>query len=239
MTDDVYRVNVENIFEGPMDLLIHLIKKNEVDIYDIPVALITDQYLEYLKWMKAMNLDLAGDFIFMASTLVQIKSKMLLPVHDMDNDDEYEDPRLEIARPLMEYIRMKSAAEELANRHILGEFTFIRRSPEPEFSKKSPETFIQIGLFELVEAFKNILENASAEHRVDISEDHISIKDRIAQLVDILDQKGSITFYELFTPQCDRSMIVITFLAMLEMVKMSLVRIVQNIQTGSIRLFYL
>lgn len=237
MTEDIYKVKLENIFEGPMDLLIHLIKKNEVDIYDIPVALITDQYLEYLEWMQAMNLDLAGDFLLMASTLAHIKSRMLLPVHGEENDEE--DPRMELARPLVEYMKVKSVAEELAGRYILGEHIFTRKTGDPEFNSKSRETFVHIGLFELVEAFKRLLDNTSAAHRVDFTEDQISVKDRMAEIVEILEQRGSITFLELFFPDSDRSMIVITFLAMLEMVKSAIVRVVQNTQTGSIRLFYI
>ncbi len=220
-----------------MDLLIHLIKKNEVDIYDIPVAFITDQYLEYLEWMQAMNLDLAGDFLLMASTLAHIKSRMLLPVHGEENDEE--DPRMELTRPLVEYMKMKSVAEELAGRHILGEHIFTRKTGDPEFNSKSRETFVHIGLFELVEAFKRLLDNTSAAHRVDFTVDQISVKDRMAEIVEILEQRGSITFLELFFPDSDRSMIVITFLAMLEMVKSAIVRVVQNTQTGSIRLFYI
>ncbi len=238
MNDNNYQVKVENIFEGPMDLLIHLIRKNQVDIYDIPVAIITDQYLEYLRWIKAMNLDLAGDFLFMASTLTYIKSRMLLPVHG-NNDEEEEDPRLEITRPLLEYIKMKSAAEQLANRYILGEYTFIRKSKDTGIARKDPETYVQIGLFELVDAFKNLLEDISTQHRVDFKEEEISIKDRISEIIEILEKKGSITFTELFLSPYDRSMIVVTFLAILEMVKIALVRIVQNVQTGSIRLFYI
>jgi segregation and condensation protein A len=237
MTEDIYKVKVENIFEGPMDLLIHLIKKNEVDIYDIPVAFITDQYLEYLEWMQAMNLDLAGDFLFMASTLAHIKSRMLLPVHGEENEEE--DPRMELTRPLVEYMKMKSVAEELAGRYILGEHIFTRKTGDPEFNSKSSKTFVQIGLFELVEAFKRLLDNTSAAHRVDFTEDQISVKDRMAEIVEILQQRGSITFLELFYPDSDRSMIVITFLAMLEMVKSAIVRVVQNTQNGSIRLFYI
>jgi len=237
MTEDIYKVKLENIFEGPMDLLIHLIKKNEVDIYDIPVAFITDQYLEYLEWMQAMNLDLAGDFLLMASTLAHIKSRMLLPVHGEENDEE--DPRMELARPLVEYMKVKSVAEELAGRYILGEHIFTRKTGDPEFNSKSRETFVHIGLFELVEAFKRLLDNTSAAHRVDFTEDQISVKDRMAEIVEILEQRGSITFLELFFPDSDRSMIVITFLAMLEMVKSAIVRVVQNTQTGSIRLFYI
>ena len=98
MQEEAYQVKLDNIFEGPMDLLVHLIKKHDVDIYYIPIAMITDQYLKYLQWMESMNIDVAGDFIVMAATLTQIKSKMLLPIHENENDQE--DPRLEIARPL-------------------------------------------------------------------------------------------------------------------------------------------
>jgi len=237
MINDVYKVKVENIFEGPMDLLIHLIKKNEVDIYDIPVSIITDQYLEYIEWMKAMNLDLAGDFLLMASTLAHIKSRMLLPIHGEENEDE--DPRLELTRPLLEYMKMKSVAEELAVRPMLGEHIFTRKTGDPGFDSKSRETYIQIGLFELVETFKRLLDNTSSEHRVDFSDDHISIKDRIAEILEILEKRGSVTFMDLFFPDGDRRMIIITFLAMLEMVKSAAVRVVQNTHTGSIRLFSL
>lgn len=237
MIEDVYKVKVENIFEGPMDLLIHLIKKNEVDIYDIPVALITDQYLEYLEWIQAMNLDLAGDFLLMASTLAHIKSRMLLPFHGEENEEE--DPRMELTRPLLEYMKMKSAAEDLAGRYILGEHIFTRKAGEPEFNSNSRDTFVQIGLFELVEAFKRLLDNASAAHQVDFADDQISVKDRIAEILEILEKRGSISFWELFFTNSHRSMIVITFLAMLEMVKSAIVRVVQNTQTGSIRLFHI
>jgi segregation and condensation protein A len=110
MQEDIYKVQIDDIFEGPMDLLVHLIKKHEVDIYDIPIALITKQYLEYIEWMKIMNIDIAGDFIVMASTLTKVKSRMLLPSHDEDDD---EDPRLELVKPIEEYLLMKSAAEKL------------------------------------------------------------------------------------------------------------------------------
>ncbi len=131
MSGERYEVKLMNIFEGPMDLLVYLIKKNEVDIYDIPIAVITDQYLGYLEWMEAMNVDFAGDFIVMAATLTHIKSKMLLPVHD-DQDDE-EDPRLEITRPIEEYLQMKSVAEQLAERNLLGEDVFLRNPAKEEF----------------------------------------------------------------------------------------------------------
>lgn len=118
-----YEVKLE-IFEGPMDLLLHLIRKNEVDIFDIPIAMITDQYLEYIDMLKALNINVAGDFLVMASTLVHIKSRMLLPDHDEDEDEV--DPREEIAEQLMEYIRLKEVAGELSEREILGRDVFHR-----------------------------------------------------------------------------------------------------------------
>ena len=115
-----------------MALLVHLIKKNEVDIYDIPIAVITQQYLEYLEWIKLMNIDFAGDFLVMASTLTQIKSRMLLPTHGIEEDEE--DPRLALTKPLQEYLEMQSVAEQLANRNLLGEHTFVRPMAEKDYT---------------------------------------------------------------------------------------------------------
>jgi len=165
MQNEIYQVRLEEIFEGPMDLLIHLIKKNEVNIYDIPIAIITDQYLEYMDWMKSMNIDVAGDFLLMAATLTQVKSKMLLPVHSDDEDEE--DPLSAITRPLLEYLEIKSAAEILGQRKLLGVDTFTR-SPKKEIDglvEQENET-IEVGLFELIDAFKNILESISQEIRL-------------------------------------------------------------------------
>ncbi len=237
MQNERYTVKLEDIFEGPMDLLIHLIKKNEVDIYDIPIALITQQYLEYIDWMKSMNIDFAGDFLVMAATLTQIKSRTLLPANEFDEDDE--DPRAEIARPLLEYLQMKSAAEELAGRNILGDATFVRVPDHKEYIREMDVQVVKIGLFELIDAFQKILDNLPDDQQVDFTADRISIKDRISEIVDILEEKGSITFEELFSQDADKSEVIVTFLAILEMVKLILIRAVQNVQTGIIRLFYL
>ena len=237
MSEEIYEVKLDNIFEGPMDLLIHLIRKNEVDIYDIPIALITDQYLAYIQLMKSLNIDLAGDFLVMAATLTQIKSKMLLPVHE--GEEEEEDPRHEITKPLLEYLQMKAAAEKLAERHLLGEDTFIRRLRKEEFIDNPDEVVINVGLFELIEAFQKILGKISVDETVDFTADRVSVRERINELIDILEIKGSVTFKELFLSEYNKSEIVLTFLAILEMVKLSLVRVVQHTQTGIIRLFYL
>ena len=237
MPETLYRVQLDEIFEGPMDLLVHLIRKNELDIYDIPIALITEQYLEYLEWMHAMNIDYAGDFLLMASTLTQLKSRMLLPVHE--GEDEEEDLMQEITRPLVEYLQMKSVADQLVERNLLGEKTFIRTPDRGEFLNGSDDDFIKIGLFELIDAIQKILEKIPDDHLVEMSADEISVKDKITQIVDILEVKNSITFIELFSDNPDRFEIIVTFLAILEMVKLTLIRMVQHVQTGVLRIFYL
>jgi segregation and condensation protein A len=237
MTEKTYQIQLEEIFEGPMDLLIHLIRKNDLDIYDIPIALITDQYLQYLELMKAMNIDYAGDFILMASTLTQIKSRMLLPTHD--GEEEEEDPLQEITRPLLEYLQMKSAADQLIERDLLGEKTFVRNPSRDEFLTSPDDEFIKIGLFELIDAFQKILERIPDGHRIELTADEISVKDKISQIVEILEARASVTFLELFSDNPDKHEVIITFLAILEMVKLTLIRIIQNVKTGIIRIFYI
>ena len=237
MKEKQYQVRLEEIFEGPMDLLIHLIRKNDLDIYDIPIALITDQYLQYLELMKAMNIDYAGDFLLMASTLTQIKSRMLLPIHNGEEGEE--DPLQEITRPLLEYLQMKSAADQLIERNLLGEKTFIRNPSRDEFLTNSDDEFIKIGLFELIDAFQKILERIPDGHRVELTADEISVKDKISQIVEILEAKASITFLELFSDNPGKHDVIITFLAILEMVKLTLIRIIQNVKTGIIRIMYI
>jgi len=237
MQEETYRVQLENIFEGPMDLLVYLIKKNELDIYDIPIAMVTEQYLQHLEWLKIMNIDYAGEFIVMASTLAHIKSRMLLPAA-ADEEDE-DDPRHEIVKPLLEYLQMKSAAEQLSERHLLGEETFIRGRDRQEFLEIQQEEYIQVSLFELIDAFQKILEKIPSEQRMEFTADKISVKERITQITDIIEAKGSITFIELFSENPDKGEVIVTFLAILEMVKLALIRIVQHTQTGIMRLFYL
>ena len=221
-----------------MDLLVHLIKKNEINICDIPIALVTEQYLQYLEWMDALNLDYAAEFVVMASTLTQIKSRMLLPVHPEEAGEE-EDPRQAIVRPLLEYLKLKSAAEQLAERPLLGEDTFTRPAPPAALAVADDEEVIKIGLFELIDAFQKILAGLPDEARIEFTSDTISVKERISQIADRLEAKGSLTFFELFSEHPTRSEIVVTFLAILEMVKLALIRLVQHVNSGIIRIFYL
>jgi segregation and condensation protein A len=235
MQEEVYKVQLEDIFEGPMDLLVHLIKKNELDIYDIPIALVTEQYLQYMKWMRAMNIDLAGDFIVLAATLTQIKSRMLLPA---SSEEEEDDPRQEIIKPLVEYLQMKSAAEQLSERHLLGEETFVRHTDRQEFINGEEAAYIKVGLFELIDAFQTILAKIPDDLQMEFTPDKISVKEKITQITDILEAKGSVTFDQLFSEQPNKNEVIVTFLAILEMVKLALIRIAQHAQTGVMRLFY-
>jgi segregation and condensation protein A len=235
MIAENYKVKLENVFEGPMDLLIHLIKKTEVDIYDIPVALITEQYLAYMEWIKLLDIDNVGDFLVMASTLAHIKSRMLLPHHGFGEDEE--DPRMELVRPLAEYLRIKSAAEILANRDLLGDTIFTRKVKTKEFVDDDQE-MIQVGLFELIDAFQRVLQRVSKDHTVEIPSDEISVKDRMNEIVDILEEKGSVVFTELFNMTDEKRYIIVTFLGLLELMKLNLIRVAQSAQSGIIRLFY-
>jgi segregation and condensation protein A len=237
MESEAYKVQLTDLFEGPMDLLVYLIKKNEVDIHDIPIARITQQYLEYVEWIRLMNLDSAGDFLLMASTLAQIKSRTLLPVHGHE-DEELEDPRLEIARPLLEYLEIKSVAEQLAERPLLGEATFARPPEKLDLAADAQDELIRIGLFELIDAFQKVLQASGGIHKVDMRADKFSVKEKISDLTDLLEEKGSLSFDDLFGDIPSRGELIVTFLAILEMVKLALLRVVQHAQSGIIRIFY-
>ncbi|MCK4388682.1 MAG: segregation/condensation protein A [Desulfobacterales bacterium] len=233
-----YEVHLEDLFDGPMDLLVHLVKKNEVDIYDIPIALITQQYIEYLEWMKSLNIDVAGEFLVMAATLAHIKSRMLLPSQD-EQEGENDDPRMEIVRPLAEYLQLKYAAEDLMERNRLDWDVFVRRDFDGTEAWPAGESqdLIQVGLFELIEAFQEIIKRVSPKYFFDLTPDAISVKSRISQIQDILEERGSVTFQEFFETQATRGDIIVTFLALLEMAKCQLIRIMQHVESRIIRIF--
>lgn len=231
----IYQVRLENIFEGPMDLLVYLIRNNEVDIYDIPIALITRRYLDYLAWMKAMNIEVAGNFILMAATLVQIKSRMLLPRHGEDSNDE--DPRLELVRPLEEYLKLKSASDQLAEYQKRASHTFPRGATPCDAAPRAT-SWLTVDLFDLVEAFQRIVSQQALAFQVDVSAERFSVQDKINALTDLLEQQGSLIFDTLFEGAASRHDFIVTFLALLEMAKLGLARIVQNLNSGIIRIFY-
>lgn len=217
-------------FEGPLDLLLHLIKKNEVDIYNIPIAAITRQYLDYLDVMRELNLDVAGDFLVMASTLIQIKSQMLLPL-SVDADpavDIIEDPRAELVRRLLEYERYRDASLVLVSRNLLDRDVFARSFVAvDQYAGASAEALPEIELFELVDAFRRILAKVPKESFHEVGSENISIADRIIDILDFLQGEDSVDFEELFAGSCTREYIVATFLAVLELCRLKMIRIMQ------------
>ncbi len=226
---DTYRVKLE-VFEGPLDLLLYLIKKNEVDIYDIPIAMIVEQYMEYLEIMRSLNLDVAGDFLVMAATLSQIKSRLLLPRDELEEEGEEEDPRAELVQRLLDYQRYKEAAEDLLARPVLGREVFTR-SPSRQIMEEAASeagiektAFTEVGVFELLEAFKDVLDRADLDGYHEINRNRISIMDRINDILVIFKDEESITFDQLFTEATSRSMIVATFMALLELVRLRVVK---------------
>ncbi|MRR57406.1 MAG: segregation/condensation protein A [Deltaproteobacteria bacterium] len=231
----LYNVKLDK-FEGPLDLLLYLIRKNELDIYDIPISIITRQYLEYLKLMKELNLEVAGDFLVMASTLIQIKSSTLLPSREDDPaEEEAEDPRAELIRRLVEYSRYKEAASLLNERKLLGRELFARTFPAPELQVvESTDDPLELELFELIEAFRNILAKAPRESFHEVSAESISIAERINEILSLLQEKELIVFEELFENGLDREYIVATFLAILELCKLKLIRVRQQAQYATL-----
>ena len=229
-----YEVKLK-IFEGPMDLLLHLIHKNEVDIFDIPIAAITDQYLEYINMMEALNINMAGDFLLMASTLVHIKSKMLLP--GLNEGEEEEDPRIEITRPLLEYMRFKEVAKDLLEREILDRDVFTRRV-QPDFltGLKDEDPEIDVSLVQLLDAFKQIVEERMPDVQLTLNLDKWSVKDKTEFIIASLKRKGAIFFYELFDDNLSVSEFVVTFLALLELVHIGLIKVFQPSHDNDIRL---
>lgn len=229
-----YQIHLEN-FTGPLDLLLHLIKKHEMDIYDIPIADVTGQYLAILDTMQTLNLDIAGEFLLMAATLVHIKSKMLLPkIVEEDTEEEEEDPRAELVRRLLEYQKYKEAAATLDQRPKLNLDVFDRYAPEPEVLEKSEGGFADVSLFDLLSALKEVLRQSPEPsfHAVDV--EHLSVSDRINTIMDRLQKEQSVAFSELFPGKCAPGDIIVTFLATLELVRMRMIRLMQNARFGTI-----
>jgi segregation and condensation protein A len=234
---DSYDIQLEN-FEGPLDLLLHLIKKNEMDINDIPMAAITSQYLTILDAMKTLNLDVAGEFLLMAATLLHIKSKLLLPkIVEEELEEEEEDPRAELVRRLLEYQKYKDVSQTLDSQPQLGRDIFARIAPEPEVLEEAEAGFVAVGLFDLVEALQEVLKQSPDQHVHEIDMEQLSVTDRINAILSSLQGKESVAFVDLFSDGIKRNEVIVTFLALLELVKLRMVRFMQNTHHGSIWLF--
>ena len=232
---DIYQVKIDE-FEGPLDLLLHLIKKNEVDIYNIPISAITRQYLDYIELMKDLNLDIAGEFLVMAASLIQIKSRMLLPqtIYE-DAVEEDEDPRAELVRRLLEYQKYKEAAAMLTGRDLLGRDTFARKFTSPELATlRHEEEPADIELFELIEAFRRVLATVPAATFHEVGADGISIVDRITEILSLLEESGTARFDDLFDAASSRETLIVTFLALLELCRLKLIKLSQSRSLGTI-----
>lgn len=221
------------IFEGPLDLLLHLIKKNEVSITDIPIATITEQYLSTIELMQSLNLDVAGEFLVMAATLIHIKSRMLLPPgEEEDEEEEGGDPREELARRLLEYQRFKEAAGELEKREVLKRDVFVRPSEVP--AEVEAGGFEGVSLFDLISALRHVLERFPEERIHEVTLERITVREKMNFLLDDLHRRGKVVFQSLFEAAASRLEVVVTFLAMLELVKIRAIRILQEEKEGPI-----
>lgn len=228
-----YRVKLDQ-FEGPLDLLLFLVRKNEVDIYDIPIARITEEFLEYLELIEILDLDLAGDFLAVASTLIHIKSRVLLP--EAPEEEDAEDPRLEIVRPLLEYARLKDAAVKLEGRHMLFRDVFSRDFVAEEMHEETEEELISVSLFDLLSAFKRVVEFSSRTKTLELEQHEYSLEDKMTDVLERLRAVKNVLFIELFS-STNRSELIVTFLALLELIRVGMVRVFQNTADGAIRVF--
>ncbi len=230
-----YRIKLD-IFEGPLDLLLYLIRKNEIDIYDIPISMITEQYIAYLDAMKSLNLDLAGEYLVLAATLLHIKSRMLLPVHEEEGVEE-EDPRAELVRQLLEYQAFKEAALDLNNRKLLDRDLFARQEPVDDLDDDGDSPIREVGVFELVKAFQRVITERGGDFTMEIDTETMSLSQRVSEILDLLNEKRTLTFDELLGREFNRRSVVFTFLALLELMKMRVARAFQQAPYETIRIY--
>jgi segregation and condensation protein A len=227
-------------FEGPLDLLVHLIKKNQINVYDIPIALITEQYLEYLDLMQELNLDVASEFLVMAATLIHIKSRMLLPRPDPEQEDQEpeEDPRDALVRRLLEHQKFKAAAELLHERETLRSAQWTRPDSRVEaIAGDEYEPELEVDLFSLLSAFRQVLQRARERPPLLLPPEQISIETRIEQLMERLSETQACGFEDLFEDAATRGDMIVTFLALLEMIRLKMIRVFQSGHFGAIRIY--
>jgi segregation and condensation protein A len=215
-----YKIKLE-LFEGPLDLLLYLVKRDQLNIYDIPIALVTEQYLAYMELMKFLDLNIAGEFLVMAATLMQIKSQMLLPPVEQDqNQEEQLDPREELVRQLLEYERFKEIAEELRKKEQGQKEIFkrpkIKEGPVPE----EPPVYFEASIFDLINAFSKALEDIPKDLFYNVIKDEFTIEEKIHNILHILLLESSVSLVELFARAKNKMEIIVTFLAILELIRL-------------------
>lgn len=232
-----YKVKLE-VFEGPLDLLLYLIKKEEIDIYDIPIAKITDQYLGYLELMQLLDLNIAGEFLVMAATLMHIKSRLLLPPDQLEGEtEEEEDPRAELVRRLLEYKKFKEAAQELQQMESTQKHFFARVGPgvKPEDTPGRFE-FFEASLFDLITAFTKVLKDIPKDAFYKVIKDEFTVSEKIHDLLHLLVEKSTMFFTDLFKSAKTKAEIITIFMALLELIKIREVMIVQSAPFGEIEI---
>lgn len=233
---DDYKVELE-VFEGPLDLLLYLIKKNEVDIYDIPIEKITTQYMEYMNLMKMLDLNIAGEFIVMAASLMMIKSRMLLPVEERDEieEEEEEDPRWDLVRQLVEYKSFKDAAIRLEEMEYRQENIFAQGAGHVHMEADGPGALLgEISIFDLISAFNEVLKNARAEEIAEIVAHHYTVADQIDFVLRTVSIDKPLMFHALFKEESSRGEIICTFLALLELIRLRQILVKQDHQFADI-----
>jgi segregation and condensation protein A len=236
---DAFPVRLEK-FDGPLDLLLHLIRKNEVNVYDIPIATITQQYLDTIQLMQELNLDVAGEFIVMAATLIHIKSKMLLPRPETaaGDESEAEDPRDALVRRLLEHQKFKAAAGLLHEREQVRAAQWLR--PDERVAAIAGDAYepeLEVDLFSLLSAFQAVVERARQRPKVLLPPEQMSVEARMEQLLERLSETDACGFDELFADAHDRGGLIVTFLALLEMIRLKLIRVFQSGSFGPIRVY--
>jgi segregation and condensation protein A len=238
LPEDAPRIQL-SVFEGPLDLLLYLIRREKVDIHDIPIAPITRQYMEYLDLMTELSLDVAGEFMVMAATLIHIKSKMLVPVEptEVEGEDETEDPRAELVRRLLEFQRYKEAAGVLHQQAQIRAATWIRPDAMVPKFDDAGEEMLEAGLFDLIAAFKVLLDRRKALFEHEVESEGKSIEERIEEMLALIKEGESIEFLELFAAQETKGDMILTFLALLELIRLKRVKVYQRGIFGSIRVF--
>lgn len=238
-TDEVLRLHLDN-FEGPFEVLLYLIKAQEIDIFDIPIAKITDQYMQVLELIREQDLDMAGEFLVMAATLIQIKSKMIIPDVSDDEDDEEieeEDPRMELVEKLLEYRRYQEVTDFL---HRLEEErkSWFTRNVKPEIeAPPDQEEYFEASLFDLINAFKGVMRYVTDDVAHHVEVEGASVEEKIDYLEGLLESRDSVTWYDLFSTARSKIEVICCFLAILELCRMGHIRAEQHSETGDIRLF--
>lgn len=234
-TQEPYKVQLE-VFEGPLDLLLYLIKKNEVEIHDIPIETITTQYMEYMNLMRMLDLNIAGDFLVMAATLMMIKSRMLLPEEERSEDqlDEEDDPRWDLVRQLVEYKKFKDAALFLEHQEFYQEDVFSREGEGVHLGSDEDAPLQDVSIFDLISAFQVALNRVEEETLTEIFHERVTVAEKIDHIVHLVKNQAEVCFGTLFPTGAGRHEIVCTFLAVLELIRLNQIQAQQSGKFGDI-----